>query len=387
MAHSEWFDFLPALYLLCFVLGVVSLVTHKKALTMAATGMGWVTWLAHTALLVMRGLQIGFLPALSLYATLVFFSWLLWTLWVCLDRKRAMPGQAGPILSALACMLTLLAALQTGKDVTLAQALLRSRWFVLHLVLTNLALAFFVVAAAFAWMRKVALPERAGDPLLPVSIGVAIVFPVISTHYLAVPHGPIVLTLAGAGFGFHAFKSLMNGRWEFVDPERAQETRRWYFGFGTAGLLAVLVLSLWANAKVEGFYITKHPLHFSLIALAFLLALLMLVLTLLQAGSGLREMLPPAGKYERWSYQLALRGFLFLTLGGIAGAVWSARAYGDYWTWSPHEIWLLVLWCFYAIYLQLRQIENSPRDRGMALLIPGLLIVMVTLWQANLLPQ
>ena len=54
------------------------------------------------------------------------------------------------------------------------------------------------------------------------------------------------------------------------------------------------------------------------------------------------------------SYRLAAFGFLFLTIVILSGAIWAEQAWSAFWTWDPKEVWALITWIIYAVYLHLR---------------------------------
>ena len=53
-------------------------------------------------------------------------------------------------------------------------------------------------------------------------------------------------------------------------------------------------------------------------------------------------------------YVLQALGFLLLTAVIVIGAVWAEAAWSAYWTWDPKEVWALITWIIYAVYLHLR---------------------------------
>ena len=57
---------------------------------------------------------------------------------------------------------------------------------------------------------------------------------------------------------------------------------------------------------------------------------------------------------DNWSYRIIGLGFPFLTIGIIAGGVWSNEAWGSYWSWDPKETWALITWIVFATYLHSR---------------------------------
>ena len=54
------------------------------------------------------------------------------------------------------------------------------------------------------------------------------------------------------------------------------------------------------------------------------------------------------------SYRIVAFGFLFLTVVILSGAIWAEQAWSAFWTWDPKEVWALITWIIYAVYLHLR---------------------------------
>ncbi|MCR5088395.1 MAG: c-type cytochrome biogenesis protein CcsB [Oscillospiraceae bacterium] len=54
------------------------------------------------------------------------------------------------------------------------------------------------------------------------------------------------------------------------------------------------------------------------------------------------------------SYRLVAFGFLFLTIVILSGAIWAEQAWSAFWTWDPKEVWALITWIIYAVYLHMR---------------------------------
>ena len=53
-------------------------------------------------------------------------------------------------------------------------------------------------------------------------------------------------------------------------------------------------------------------------------------------------------------YRLIALGLLLLTVTILTGAIWAEEAWSSFWTWDPKEVWALITWILYAIYLHLR---------------------------------
>ena len=65
------------------------------------------------------------------------------------------------------------------------------------------------------------------------------------------------------------------------------------------------------------------------------------------------------------SYRMVAFGFLFLTVVILSGAIWAEQAWSSFWTWDPKEVWALITWIIYAVYLHLR-LRRKRRGAVMA---------------------
>ena len=88
--------------------------------------------------------------------------------------------------------------------------------------------------------------------------------------------------------------------------------------------------------------------------------------------------------YEKTAYRVTAVGFPLLTTGLLLGAVWAQRAWGDYWSWDPKEIWSLNTWLVYLIYFHLRIRGGHVKWWVDLVNILGLLAIVVTLLAVNL---
>ena len=65
------------------------------------------------------------------------------------------------------------------------------------------------------------------------------------------------------------------------------------------------------------------------------------------------------------SYRMVAFGFLFLTVVILSGAIWAEQAWSSFWSWDPKEVWALITWIIYAVYLHLR-LRRGRRGTAMA---------------------
>ena len=65
------------------------------------------------------------------------------------------------------------------------------------------------------------------------------------------------------------------------------------------------------------------------------------------------------------SYLMVAFGFLFLTVVILSGAIWAEQAWSSFWSWDPKEVWALITWIIYAVYLHLR-LRGKRKGSAMA---------------------
>jgi len=89
--------------------------------------------------------------------------------------------------------------------------------------------------------------------------------------------------------------------------------------------------------------------------------------------------------YELATYRTVCLGFPLLTLGLILGCWWAQISWGTFWGWDPKELWSLVSWLVYAIYLHFRYMFGKRHKTvNASLAITGLVAILITLLWANL---
>lgn len=70
--------------------------------------------------------------------------------------------------------------------------------------------------------------------------------------------------------------------------------------------------------------------------------------------SWLSERLPESKSLDMHSYRFIAGGFIMYTLMIVSGSFWADQVKGSYWNWDPVEVWSLISWLTYGIYLHLR---------------------------------
>ena len=83
------------------------------------------------------------------------------------------------------------------------------------------------------------------------------------------------------------------------------------------------------------------------------------------------------------SYKLVSFGFLMLTVVILTGCIWAEQAWGSFWTWDPKEVWALITWIVYAIYLHQRVRMNWRGHKMAVFAIGAFVFVMFTFVGVN----
>jgi cytochrome c-type biogenesis protein CcsB len=84
------------------------------------------------------------------------------------------------------------------------------------------------------------------------------------------------------------------------------------------------------------------------------------------------------------SYRCVAIGFPLFTLGGLVfGMVWAYKAWGGYWSWDPKEVWSLITWFVFALYLHTRVVMGWKGRRSAFIAILGFLAALFTYFGVN----
>lgn len=71
-----------------------------------------------------------------------------------------------------------------------------------------------------------------------------------------------------------------------------------------------------------------------------------------------KSRLPDMSYIDELSYRLIGFGFIMIGIMIASGAIWANNAWGNYWSWDPVEVWSLISWMVYGIYLHLRRMHG-----------------------------
>jgi cytochrome c-type biogenesis protein CcsB len=89
-------------------------------------------------------------------------------------------------------------------------------------------------------------------------------------------------------------------------------------------------------------------------------------------------------KLDAISYRCIAIGFPLFTLGGIIfGMIWAYKAWGAYWSWDPKEVWSLITWFVFALYLHTRIVMGWKGRRSAYIALLGFLAAIFTYFGVN----
>ncbi|HOJ36961.1 MAG TPA: cytochrome c biogenesis protein CcsA [Ignavibacteriales bacterium] len=79
-------------------------------------------------------------------------------------------------------------------------------------------------------------------------------------------------------------------------------------------------------------------------------------------------------------------GLAFLTLGLVFGALWAKEAWGSYWTWDPKEIWAMITWVIYLLYVHYRYGFQYSEKFNNYFIITAFVLLLICWFGINYLP-
>lgn len=83
-------------------------------------------------------------------------------------------------------------------------------------------------------------------------------------------------------------------------------------------------------------------------------------------------------RLDNFVYRCIAVGFPFLTMGLIFGALWAQVAWATWWGWDAKEVWSLITWLVYLVYLHLRQVKGWRAARSAWFIVLGAIAIFIT---------
>jgi len=115
---------------------------------------------------------------------------------------------------------------------------------------------------------------------------------------------------------------------------------------------------------------------------AVLIAAALGLLYLLKQGrqGGLYDRLPALPEIDALSYRFVVGGFTLYGVMIVSGAFWANQVKGTFWNWDPVEVWSLISWLVYGIYLHLRITFGWRGQRLAVYSLVALVAMIVSYW-------
>ena len=86
---------------------------------------------------------------------------------------------------------------------------------------------------------------------------------------------------------------------------------------------------------------------------------------------------------DQQTYWYISIGFILLGIGIITGALWAHEAWSRYWSWDPKEVWSLIVWLIYAVYLHMRLISGWKGTKTAWFGVIGFIMVFLCYYGVN----
>ena len=81
---------------------------------------------------------------------------------------------------------------------------------------------------------------------------------------------------------------------------------------------------------------------------------------------------------DEWSYRAISLGVPMMAFVLMSGAIWAQLAWSTFWSWDPKEVWALITFAYYAVYIHVR-VQRGWRGVPMAALgVIGFVVVIVS---------
>jgi len=89
---------------------------------------------------------------------------------------------------------------------------------------------------------------------------------------------------------------------------------------------------------------------------------------------------------DAFTHRIIAMGFPFLTAGLIFGSLWAYEAWANYWAWDSKEVWSLITWFAYLVYMHLRLVRGWRGKPAAWMVVLGGASIFVTLLLFGYLP-
>ena len=109
-------------------------------------------------------------------------------------------------------------------------------------------------------------------------------------------------------------------------------------------------------------------------------ALGLLYLLKMKGEGGVYEKFPSLEVLDGMSYRFVVGGFTLYGVMIVSGAFWADGVKGTFWNWDPVEVWSLISWLIYGIYLHLRVTFGWRGQRLAVYSLVAMVAMIVSYW-------
>jgi cytochrome c-type biogenesis protein CcsB len=95
---------------------------------------------------------------------------------------------------------------------------------------------------------------------------------------------------------------------------------------------------------------------------------------------GVYDRLPALEALDDLGYRFVVAGFTMYGVMIVSGAFWANTVKGTFWNWDPVEVWSLVSWLVYGIYLHLRITFGWRGQRLAVYSLVAVAIMIISYW-------
>lgn len=158
-----------------------------------------------------------------------------------------------------------------------------------------------------------------------------------------------------------------------------------------AGFLLVAI-GLFTNPEVKrlppaftSIWLLFHVGFYKIALATLLMGVAFSLLYLLRPRSTARwlQRLPPLAEMDLIAYRFAGFGFVCWGIAMLSGSIWAYHSWGRFWGWDPIEIWSLLTWISFGIYLHLRRFFAWQGDRAAGLFLCCFVLSLIALFFAG----
>ncbi|MDB5074439.1 MAG: c-type cytochrome biosis protein CcsB [Chloroflexi bacterium] len=304
-------------------------VMNRLRLGLTGTGLAYLGYLLATIGLGTRWAAQGYWPVANAFEAPLAFSWMIMTIYL-IAEVRMRTRIVGWAIFLIVLGLSGYALFNFGSGSTAIDPLkpaLQSNWLRIHVGMAMLSYSFFALGGALSATYLV----RTGAWRKPHTFSLAI--------------WPVAIVLA-------LLLGIYIGRW----PGSGEA-----FSFGKlAGIIGevavLLALTVLGRRQLAQRISSQGPLE-------------------LRAHGQEADLLE---QLDEWSYRAIAIGVPMIAFVLMSGAIWAQLAWSTFWSWDPKEVWALITFTFYALYVHVR-VQRGWRGAPMAALgVVGFAIVVIS---------